>query len=176
MIRAGTILGDKYEIVEPIAGGGMGVVYRARNIAIGKEVAVKVLLANFALKESLQQRFRQEAYVQGQLEHPNIIPVTDFVAHAGTAAIVMGLVPGPSLEDVLERERPGPWPLEEVMPLMQAVTSAVGFAHARGIDRPGWGHLPYLYYARPVQRRPASDLVQAHQELGVCLGALDLVA
>ena len=132
MFKPGTVI-DRYEIVEPIAGGGMGVVYRARHTLLGTEVALKVLLANFTLSEKVRTRFQQEAYVQANLKHPSIVNVTDMVVGEENLAIVMELVDGPSLEQVLAEERSGPWTLEQTMVVMKPVLDAVAHAHARGV-------------------------------------------
>ena len=95
MLKAGTVLGN-YEIVAPIGAGGMGVVYRARHTLLSSDVASKVLLANYSLSSKVRARFRQEAYVQANLKHPNIVHVTDLVLDEDTLAIVMELVEGPS--------------------------------------------------------------------------------
>ena len=132
MLDPGTVI-EKYEIIEPIAGGGMGVVYRARHRTLGKEVAFKELLSNLALSEKVQTRFQQEAYVQANLTHPNIVNVFDFITHRSLLAIVMELVAGPSLEQVLADERSQAWTLEQTMAVMKPVLDAVAYAHARGV-------------------------------------------
>ena len=132
MLKAGTILGN-YEVVAPIAAGGMGVVYRARHTMLGSEVALKVLLSNFALSEKVRTRFQQEAYVQANLKHPNIVQVTDMVIDEDTLAIIMELVDGPSLEDVLVNERSTPWSFPDVMAVMDPVFEGVAYAHARSV-------------------------------------------
>ena len=131
MLKAGTNLGN-YEIVAPIGAGGMGIVYRARHTLLGNEVALKVLLPNFNLSEKVRTRFRQEAYVQANLKHPNIVLVTDLVINEELLAIVMELVEGPSLEEVLA-ERPEVWSFKQVVGLMEPVLDAVAHAHERGV-------------------------------------------
>lgn len=132
MLEPGTVV-DRYEIVEPIAGGGMGVVYRARHTKLGKEVAFKELLSNLALSEKVQTRFQQEAYVQANLSHANIVNVSDFITEGSLLAIVMELVDGPSLEQVLADEQQGPWTIEQTMAVMKPVLDALAYAHARGV-------------------------------------------
>jgi len=124
---------DRYDILGPIAAGGMGVVYRARHRLLQTEVAIKVLSSHLSLDERVRTRFAQEAYVQAQLEHPGIVAVQDFVDHEGQLAIVMRLVQGPSLEQVMGQELPGPWPVERVRQVMLPVLEAVAYAHQRGI-------------------------------------------
>ena len=132
MLEPGTILGG-YEILGTIAAGGMGVVYRAKHRILGKEVALKELASNLAASEKVQVRFQQEAYVQSELEHPNIVRVTDFIAERGQLAMIMDLIRGPSLEEALASERPGAWTIEQSMSVMKPVLDAVAYAHARGV-------------------------------------------
>lgn len=132
MLQEGTNIGS-YEILGLVAAGGMGVVHRARHRLLGKEVAIKELASNLVASDKVQARFQQEAYVQSQLEHQNIVRVTDFVIEGGTFAIVMDFVEGPSLESVLQDERPGPWPLSDIMKVMEPVIEAVAHAHELGV-------------------------------------------
>ena len=132
MLKAGTILGN-YEIIAPIGAGGMGVVYRARHTLLSSEVAFKELASNFTVSEKVRARFRQEAYLQANLKHPNIVHVTDMVMHEDVLGIVMDLVEGPSLEEVLEHERTGPWSLDEAMALMEPTLEGVAYAHEQGV-------------------------------------------
>jgi len=124
---------EKYEIFEQIGSGGMGVVYRARHVTLGAEVALKVLGSNFVANPNVRHRFQQEAYVQSQLSHPNIVSVTDFVDTEEVLAIVMPLISGPSLEEVLAAEEAGPWSPQDVWSLMEPVLEGVAYAHGRGI-------------------------------------------
>ena len=147
-----------YEIVAPIAGGGMGMVYRAEHAVLRTPHAIKVLMPSLAHNERVGQRFRQEAYVQAQLKHDGIVRATDFVEQGATVAIVMDLVDGPALEALL-LERPGPWSLKDTMAVMTPVLDAMAFAHARGVvhrdlkpgnvlldrtDSPSWPGIPRI--------------------------------
>jgi serine/threonine protein kinase len=132
MLKAGATLGS-YEIVTAVAAGGMGVVYRAKHMVLGKEVALKVLLPAYALKEKVRTRFKQEAYVQAQLVHDNIVHVSDIVEDGQTLAIVMEFINGPSLETVLEDERTEAWPIEDAVAVMTPVLDVMAFAHQSGV-------------------------------------------
>jgi serine/threonine protein kinase len=132
MLKAGTIL-EKYEIIEPIAAGGMGIVYRAKHTTIGREVAVKLLLDNYALSEKVRRRFEQEAYVQAQLDHSNIVRVHDLVREPQTLAIVMDFISGVSLADCLQDEKTSPWSVAETLSVMDPVVKAIVYAHDRGV-------------------------------------------
>ena len=117
-----------YLLGEPIAGGGMGMVYCGTHTRLGRKVAIKVLLPNFAHNEKVRHRFEQEAYVQAQLKHPNIVQVSDMVVEGRNLALVMELIEGPSLETV---------GLESFIQL------AAGAEHTCGIKKDGevscWG-------------------------------------
>ena len=131
MLDAGDRI-DKYEIIDTIAAGGMGVVFRARHALLGNEVALKVLLPNLAMNERVRTRFRQEGYVQAELRHPNIARVLDFVDEGKSLAIVLELIDGPSLDKRL-LERDGPWPLDAVRAVMEPVLQVMAHAHERGV-------------------------------------------
>ena len=132
MLQPGTVI-DRYEVVAPIAGGGMGMVYRVRHVGLGGEHAMKVLLPNYASSEKVRARFRQEAQVQSRLLHPGIVHVSDLLQAKGLLAMVMDLVHGPSLEQVLAAERTGPWSLADTMAVMDPVLDAMTYAHGLGV-------------------------------------------
>ena len=132
MLQPGASI-DKYEIIAPIAAGGMGIVYRARHQYLGKEFALKVLLPNLAMSPKVQARFQQEAHLQAHLQHANIVSVSDFIFQPGVLGMVMELVQGPSLEEVITTEQPGPWPLAHVLAVIRPVVDALAVAHSQGI-------------------------------------------
>ncbi len=124
---------DRYEIVSVLGSGGMGVVYRARHVILGCDVALKALLPNFAMQPRVRERFVREAQVQAALKHPGIVPVTDVITTGSELVLVMPLVEGPSLQWVLEHERPGAWPLGEALRLLEEVADAIACAHRSGV-------------------------------------------
>jgi serine/threonine protein kinase len=87
---------------------------------------------NLALSEKVRHRFRQEAYVQSQLDHPNIVKVTDFIVTPKHLGLVMPLIDGPSLHKVIA-DAGGPLPLEQARSIFMDVASAMAYAHQRGI-------------------------------------------
>jgi eukaryotic-like serine/threonine-protein kinase len=125
MLTSGTRLGP-YEILSPIGAGGMGEVYRARDTRLGREVAVKILPAEFAHDAKLRTRFEREAKTISQLSHPNICTLFD----VGEDYIVMELLEGESLADRLAR---GPSPLSEVLKYGVQICEALGKAHREGV-------------------------------------------
>src|ERR1700693_1275964 len=102
-LASGTKLGP-YEIQSPLGAGGMGEVYRARDTRLDREVAIKVLPADFARDPERLRRFQQEAQAAAALNHPNILAVHDFGEHEGSPYMVTELLEGETLR---ERQRPG---------------------------------------------------------------------
>lgn len=111
----------------------MGAVYLAHHTMLGHEVALKVLASNLAASESVRGRFLQEARLQAQLQHPAIVHVRDIVSQGNTLAMVMEYVPGPSLENVLLEERPGPWPEGEAIQVVLNLLAGISHAHVCGV-------------------------------------------
>ena len=105
----GTRLGP-YEITAKLGEGGMGEVYRATDSRLKREVAIKVLPAAFTEDKERLARFEREAQLLAQLHHPNIASIYGLEESGGTRALVMELVPGPTLAERLEQ---GPLSLTE---------------------------------------------------------------
>jgi serine/threonine protein kinase len=99
-IAAGCHLGP-YEVVAPIGAGGMGEVYRARGTRLGRDVAIKVLRAEFAADPERLRRFEQEARAVAALNHPNILALYDVGTHEGAPYLVTELLEGESLRERL---------------------------------------------------------------------------
>ncbi|HEY8768086.1 MAG TPA: serine/threonine-protein kinase, partial [Dehalococcoidia bacterium] len=118
-----------YRILGRIGQGGMANIYRAFQPSLRREVAIKVIGAELADKETFRARFRREAEVLARLEHPNILTVFDYGEADGQAYIAYRHITGGELKDLLGR----PLPPEEVVRLLSPVASALDFAHARGI-------------------------------------------
>ena len=123
------VLGD-YELLEEIARGGMGVVYRARQMSLNRMVAVKVLLSGQFASESFSKRFRREAEVVANLNHRNIISIYEVGEHEGQPYFSMELIDGCSLAELV-RDQPLP-PLRAAQ-LVKTVAETVHFAHERGV-------------------------------------------
>lgn len=132
MLPVGTDIGS-YRLESAVASGGMGVVYRARHRALGHEVAVKMLLPHLAQNPRIRHRFQQEALVQAQLGHPGIVRVLDLVDGPAGLAIVMDFVHGPSLDWVVDEERPGPWSPEHALSVVCPLLEALACAHRAGV-------------------------------------------
>ena len=126
-----TALGQQYEIVRPLGQGGMGAVYLARERALERFVAIKVLRPELAETESSRERFRREARVAASLSHPNILPLHTFGEVSGIWYFVMGYVRGVTLAERLRIE--GRLPGEEVQRILIELTGALEHAHAHGV-------------------------------------------
>ncbi|HWC64661.1 MAG TPA: protein kinase, partial [Thermoanaerobaculia bacterium] len=129
MLGPGDRLGP-YEIVSPLASGGMGDVYRARDPRLDREVALKALPERLAKDPDAAARFAREARVVAALSHPHILAIHDFGVENGLAYSVTELLEGETLRRRLDR---GPVPLPRVREYALAVASALGAAHEKGI-------------------------------------------
>ena len=127
----------RYEIVEELGKGAMGVVYLAKDPLIGRLVALKTFRVGFSAQdEELQQfrsRFVREAQSAGILSHPNIVTIHDVVdeADSGVCFIAMEYVRGSNLKTILQQ--PEPLPFEFVVSIISQVGDALDFAHSRGV-------------------------------------------
>ena len=129
-----------YQIIEEIGRGGMGLVLRAKDPALKREVAIKILRSDARQDEQRRMRFIEEAQITGQLEHPGIAPV-HFLSQDedGREYFSMKLVSGQTLERILEQwhaRDPATredFPFTRLLSIFERVCETVGFAHARGI-------------------------------------------
>lgn len=119
-----------YTVVAHAGSGSMGDVYRARDGRLGRDVALKVLPAQFAQDPERLARFRQEARAAGALSHPHLLTLFDVGAHEGTPYLVTEWLEGVTLRARLMR---GPLPLEEVLRLGIQLAQGLAAAHARGV-------------------------------------------
>lgn len=119
-----------YELVEIIARGGMGIVYRARQIEPEREVALKALPGAELLSAEARQRFKIEAEAMARLEHPAILPIYELGEEDGTPFFTMKLARGGSLAARLETYR-GKW--REIAELIAKIAEAAHYAHERGV-------------------------------------------
>lgn len=128
-LPAGTRIGP-YEITAPIAAGGMGEVYRARDTRLDRHVAVKILPELFAADPERLARFEREARTLASLNHPGIAQVYGFESAPTSSALVMELVDGDDLSAVIAR---GPVPVAEALTIARQIAAALEAAHDRGI-------------------------------------------
>lgn len=120
----------KYQILAVVGGGGMGTVYRAQQLDVQREVAIKVLSAELSDSSQFVERFKREASALAELEHPHIIPIFDFGQEGSYLYLVMSLKTGGNLSQVI---REGAVPLDEAQRYIEQIASALDFAHLRGI-------------------------------------------
>ncbi len=123
-------LGDQYRVVRELGGGGMSHVFLAEEASLGREVVVKVLPPELTSDASIA-RFKREASVTAQLQHPNILPVIAFGARDGLLYYVSPFLAGETLRQRLERT--GPLPVDEAVQLTREVAEALSVAHRRGV-------------------------------------------
>lgn len=119
-----------YEILAPLGAGGMGIVYRARDVRLEREVAIKFLPAHSLVDQAARGRFRKEALALAKVNHPNIASVYDIGEANGADYLVMEYIPGESLAQKLKS---GALPVADAMSLASQVAAALQEAHDRGI-------------------------------------------
>lgn len=120
-----------YELTALLGQGGMGVVYRARQKGLDRDVAVKLLAAGPWASADFIERFRREAQSAARMTHPNIVPIYEIGQHAEINFFSMRLVEGPSLASVLERE--GPMAPKRAAAMLRTIAEAVDYAHRLGV-------------------------------------------
>ncbi len=124
----------KYELLARLGEGGMSVVYRARRVHIGDDVAVKILTGKFVKDDAALERFRREARAAAMLRHPNVITIHDFGETNDVLApayIVMEFVRGTPLRELLHSENH--FSVERGLRLMRGICAGVGSAHRQGV-------------------------------------------
>ena len=121
----------RYQILDKIGEGAMGVVYRARDNAIGRVVALKMLSAELGAEEELNQRFQREAEAIGRLSHPNIVTVYDLGQTDGQLYMAMELLEGEDVRSLIEKRVD--IPLVDRVRLLVQICEGVGYAHSRGV-------------------------------------------
>lgn len=120
----------KYEVLELLAAGGMGEVFRARDVALGREVALKVLPLRFAMDEQRRARFVREAGILSALNHANIATLYEVVELDGAQALVLELIEGETLADRIAR---APLGFREVVDIARQIAAALECAHDKNI-------------------------------------------
>ncbi len=122
-------LGD-YELLGEIARGGMGIVYRAKQVSLSRPVAIKMILAGTYADQKAIDRFRAEAEAAANLDHPNILPIYEVGEHEEHQYFSMKLIEGGNLTSKLKELRKHP---KKIAQLMAVLARAVHYAHQRGI-------------------------------------------
>lgn len=131
MIKLGTKIGERYEVIGNIGSGGMANVYLAKDLILNREVAVKVLRFDFQNDQDAIRRFQREALAATEMVHPNIVSVYDVGEENGMQYIVMEYVKGTDLKQYIKNQKN--IPLNTVVDMMGQVLSAISLAHQHRI-------------------------------------------
>lgn len=131
MLKEGTVVGQRYEIISRVGGGGMADVYKAKDHKLNRMVAVKVMKAEFKEDPTFITKFRKEAQAAAGLSHPNIVNVYDVGDDNGLYFIVMELIEGITLKDYIVRK--GKLSVKEATSIAIQVSLGLQAAHNRGI-------------------------------------------
>jgi serine/threonine protein kinase/WD40 repeat protein len=162
-----------YELLEEIARGGMGVVYRARQVSLNRIVAVKMILAGQLASAADVQRFRAEAESAAKLQHPNIVAIHEIGQHQGQDYFSMDFVEGQNLAEFVGQK---PLPPKQAAKYLKTVAEAIHYAHQQGIlhrdlkpsniliDPSGQPHITDFGLAKQI--KGVSDLTVSGQVLG----------
>jgi serine/threonine-protein kinase len=174
------VLNNRYELERPVGQGGMASVYRARDLRLGRPVAVKVLHPRYADDQEFVQRFDHEAMSAASLSaHPHIVDVYDVGEHGNIHYIVMELIEGEDLKWVIDRE--APMPINRAIALVEQVADGLEYAHRQGfvhrdvkpqnilIDRSGKAHITDFGIAK-------SHLSTALTQAGMTFGTADYIS
>jgi tetratricopeptide (TPR) repeat protein/predicted Ser/Thr protein kinase len=130
MLQPGSVLADRYEILQLLGEGGMGAVYKARDREVERLVALKVIRPELAGQASILQRFKQELLLARKITHRNIIRIFDLGLADGLRFITMEFVEGQDLASLLEQKKFSP---PEAVAMIQQICAALEAAHAEGV-------------------------------------------
>jgi eukaryotic-like serine/threonine-protein kinase len=125
------LLVGRYRLDQPIGAGGMGDVWAAQDMVLGRDVAIKAQQLGSDGDHARLERFQREAQSAAGLQHPNVVTIFDSGAEGGTAFLVMELLPGPNMEVYMAEQ--GPLPEQEVIALTKGVVAGLAAAHAAGV-------------------------------------------
>jgi TolA-binding protein len=128
--RIGGVVDERYKVIEAMASGSMGVVYKAERVPVGKLVAIKFLHAPFANDSEFLARFERETRVMSKLNHPNCVSVVDFGVWDGAPYLVMEYVSGTTLRALIDN---GPMPPRRALALIRQIAAGLAHAHAQGV-------------------------------------------
>lgn len=125
------LLNQRYQLQERLGSGGMAMVFRARDLTLERDVALKILREKYSIDPAFRDHFRQEAKAAANLYHPNIVTVHDFGYDSDHLFIVMELVPGIDLKTILQKQ--GNYSIKDSLKLMIQACAGVGYAHRAGL-------------------------------------------
>jgi serine/threonine protein kinase len=128
----GKIVNEQYQIISAIGYGGMSVVFKAKDLKLGKFVAIKMLLPHLMLQSHNMQRFQQEAQSASALNHPNVVGIHNYgETETGQPFLVMDLIEGSSLSQLIKRD--GHLPVDRALNIFLQLASALTHAHEHGV-------------------------------------------
>ncbi len=127
----GNLLGNRYEIVSRLGGGGMAVVYKARDTLLNRRVTVKVLRSEFTSDDEFVSRFRREAQAVAKLSHPNIVSIYDVGQEDDIHYIVMEYIEGRNLKEIIREQ--GRLPVNQAVDIARQICDGLQDAHENGI-------------------------------------------
>jgi serine/threonine protein kinase len=183
-IRPGDVL-SHFKVLEKVGEGGMGVVFRAHDLHLERDVALKVLSNRTASGEESERRFRKEALALSRLNHPNIASIYDFDRSDGISFLAMEWIPGSTLD---HRLTDGPLPERTLLEYGEQISMALAYAHSEGIIhrdlKPGNlglgadGRVKVLDFGLAKLWKPASDssLTQTLPRLSALVGTIPYIA
>src|SRR5262245_64816283 len=128
--RIGSLVDERYKVIEAMASGSTGVVYKAVRVPVGKLVAIKFLHAPFANDSEFLARFERETRVMSKLTHPNCVSVVDFGVWDGSPYLVMEYVSGTTLRALIDN---GPLPAPRALALIRQIAAGLAPAPAQGV-------------------------------------------
>jgi tetratricopeptide (TPR) repeat protein len=131
ILATGDQIGRRYEIVRLLGRGGMGAVYLARDHELGRDVAVKVIAPHLASEPVVVDRFRREIQLSSVVTHRNVLRVYDLGEVDGLKFLTMQFIEGPTLDDLMHRERP--LPIDRAAALFRQICAGVAAAHEKGV-------------------------------------------
>ena len=120
-----------YKIIEKIAFGGMGVVYKGIHTKLEQFVAIKVLSPQFASNQNMKSKFLSEAKIQAQLLHPNVVNIMNFIEEDDETYLIMEYIAGEILEELLQRKNK--LSIEEALNISKGILSALKYMHSKGL-------------------------------------------
>jgi serine/threonine-protein kinase len=131
IVRKGTVLAERYIVVDELGSGGMGSVWRVHDEKLERDVALKVCSPALQADPAFRERFVREAKLLCRLDHPSIVLVHDLIDADDLLGIVMKLVEGMTLWERIQRQGKLPW--SEAGPIVASILSALDYAHGRGV-------------------------------------------
>jgi serine/threonine protein kinase len=127
----GKLLGNRYEILEQLGGGGMAIIYKGRDTLLNRLVSIKVLRPEFTCDEDFVQRFRREAQAIASLSHPNIVSIYDVGSENSVYYLVMEYVEGDNLKNIIRAQ--GKIEIERALEIARQISDALQHAHENNI-------------------------------------------